>query len=1131
MFRGGKSAAEEKGYRPKSTTKRRLSSLESQPLTALEYFIYACAFIFVGVFAVVQGVFLFKLNFYEASREESRNPLGGNNQRSLLGESTDLAVFSSGKPIAGMSNRHRIEAMANATRREFTYWPPLDAIVAEDQLTGGNPQFLLDFAVLGFEKAGTNTLKLMMSGHKELLCPMQENYKLFINKPQDFIADMYGMHTGEDYKRCYSNNGDVYQPSSLEHIHKHFPETKLIVAIRHPIRLFESLYNARIQNLPDPNKKIPSPQERIGICQPQHNGACTDHAHLALWLYKFGKTLTMPEAEIEDIIKNTHSLETEQSSWPTTNKIFLVETSQLIDQDWFRQQELMDDLQAFLGLKNSFMNGIPPAHPAPTSDTQVIRDKRKIDICQDQYKNLREELMQGARESSLWIRERLTKSQDVFVSSPDFFEQALMSWMEDPCNPKANIKDKEFDTKTIESEIAFQAEDQPLLPVTPGELTKFDTSETWPALSEVVDDNDRLIGDPQFLLDFAIIGIEKCGTSTLMKWLGAHPDITCFQNEDTSIFDNSPGLLAKRLYKKYPGEKYKRGYKNPIDLFQPCASRIFQEIFPQTKLLVTLRHPVRYFESLHNFRIQNLPDPNDEFTPVLDRIGVCQQHSQGLCTDHAHFALWLYRLGKTVDMPKTDIQNRITEVHPWDARHATFPSTNKVFLTEMTQFMDNDETRNEALKQDLATFLELQHTFDQKAPHIVPGKVWSEESQEIRDSRKIDICEEQYRPLRDELMKGARESSVWIRTYFLASTDVFVSSPEYFEQAMRAWMTDPCEDESQQDPRALSNWPPLSALVNDEGAVIGDPQFLLDFAIIGVEKCGTSTLMIWLGGHPELQCPQEENYSLMSDNPGQLVQDAYAMAPYEDFKRGYKNPVDLFYPGTSMKYLDQYFPKTRLIVTLRNPIRYFESLYNFRIQNHNQGNWERSHINTPFERIGQCIDGSSDGCTEHAHFGLWLYRLGKTLSLPDSEMQRAFAEATPHGTIKLGPVKRMENPIFLTEMTQFADKDAARQTMLKEDLRDFLGLTENFSSGAPHKKPGKVWTSDIQTVRDSFKIDICREEFQPVRDVLLKGARETSAWIRESFIKAPDVYISSPEFFEDAMLAWMDDPCDELQQR
>jgi hypothetical protein len=308
----------------------------------------------------------------------------------------------------------------------------------------------------------------------------------------------------------------------------------------------------------------------------------------------------MPPAEIEDIIRNTHAYEANKTTLPTRNKIFLVETSQLVDQDWFRQEQLLQDLQVFLNLKDPFQNGIPPPHPAARKHDQDIRDRRKIDICQAEFVNLREELMQGARESSLWIRERFLKSPDVFVSSPEFVQQALLSWMDDPCDKRVQRR-HDFDTKTIEQEIPFTAEvKNAIIEVTPGSLKKFDTSETWPPLDEIVNGDNQLLADPQFLLDFAIIGVEKCGTSTLMKWLGAHPEVKCFQYEDQSLFLNQPGVLAKRLYQTFPGEKFKRGYKNPIDLFQPCVLKSFQEIFPETKLLLTIRHPVRYVSVLLN---------------------------------------------------------------------------------------------------------------------------------------------------------------------------------------------------------------------------------------------------------------------------------------------------------------------------------------------------------------------------------------------------------------------------------------------------------------------------------------------------------------------------------------------------
>lgn len=202
----------------------------------------------------------------------------------------------------------------------------------------------------------------------------------------------------------------------------------------------------------------------------------------------------------------------------------------------------------------------------------------------------------------------------------------------------------------------------------------------------------------------------------------------------------------------------------------------------------------------------------------------------------------------------------------------------------------------------------------------------------------------------------------------------------------------------------------------------------------------------------------------------------------------------------------------------------FQSLYNFRIQNHNEGNWKRTKILTPEERIGPCVGEAFDGCTEHAHFGLWLFWLGKTLDMPMTEMNKKFLDARPEGTKNL-KLKPMKNKVFLFEMSQFADTDVVRAQRLKDDLRHFLGVTQDFNGTAPHKVPGKKWTPEIQAVRDSYKMKICEDKHKQVREVLMQGARETSIWIREFFIKSPDVVVSSPEYFEQAMLNWMDDPC------
>lgn len=43
--------------------------------------------------------------------------------------------------------------------------------------------------------------------------------------------------------------------------------------------------------------------------------------------------------------------------------------------------------------------------------------------------------------------------------------------------------------------------------------------------------------------------------------------------------------------------------------------------------------------------------------------------------------------------------------------------------------------------------------------------------------------------------------------------------------------------------RTRSSLPPLDSIIDENMNIIGDPQPLLDFAIIGFGKCGTSTLM------------------------------------------------------------------------------------------------------------------------------------------------------------------------------------------------------------------------------------------------------------------------------------------------
>ena len=68
----------------------------------------------------------------------------------------------------------------------------------------------------------------------------------------------------------------------------------------------------------------------------------------------------------------------------------------------------------------------------------------------------------------------------------------------------------------------------------------------------------------------------------------------------------------------------------------------------------------------------------------------------------------------------------------------------------------------------------------------------------------------------------------------------------------------------------LTTLPPLESIVDRDGNVVGDPQHLLDWSIVGFGKCGTTTFMNWLDSHLQVRSLKGEDYSLVADDPGAL---------------------------------------------------------------------------------------------------------------------------------------------------------------------------------------------------------------------------------------------------------------------
>lgn len=121
---------------------------------------------------------------------------------------------------------------------------------------------------------------------------------------------------------------------------------------------------------------------------------------------------------------------------------------------------------------------------------------------------------------------------------------------------------------------------------------------------------------------------------------------------------------------------------------------------------------------------------------------------------------------------------------------------NPVFFFDVQQLADDNEERQNMFRKDVQNYLGLATDLPPLERHI-PGRSWSAKTQKEKDREKIDICDPKYVPVRRELMRISKKNSEWIRTVFLNSPNVFVSSRYYLEEVLSEWMKDPCSNETE----------------------------------------------------------------------------------------------------------------------------------------------------------------------------------------------------------------------------------------------------------------------------------------------------------------------------------------------
>ena len=116
---------------------------------------------------------------------------------------------------------------------------------------------------------------------------------------------------------------------------------------------------------------------------------------------------------------------------------------------------------------------------------------------------------------------------------------------------------------------------------------------------------------PRPLLDFAVIGFPKTGTSFMEHYL-FNTEETFIDNQENCFTDADMDMAAHLITTRGytlgettdDGYRVKNAVKCPKDLMGPYSVANYAKNFPDIKFVVSTRHPVWWFQSRYNYKLR-----------------------------------------------------------------------------------------------------------------------------------------------------------------------------------------------------------------------------------------------------------------------------------------------------------------------------------------------------------------------------------------------------------------------------------------------------------------------------------------------------------------------------------------------
>jgi len=417
----------------------------------------------------------------------------------------------------------------------------------------------------------------------------------------------------------------------------------------------------------------------------------------------------------------------------------------------------------------NFIEVDPHSYNSTSSPNPIEKREQLFDICHTDYTKFRYELIQETVKVGAWINDFLLQSDRIVIPNKEHFVKVLENFSIDPC-----ITTMEDLTK-IEHRVESRSQNN---------------------LKGITKDSIR---DDTDLVDFAIGGFAKCGTSTLMRVTSAAPQIYMGKKNQTKVgevHDIRKGLIDEfqdrykghRNYFSKDGKRSFNGFKAPEILQSQDFLVNMLNFLPSIDLVISTRHPVLHFQSAYNYKYRFINRTEHILPEPVDLIGACGHDchnnctrmvkNQNVCTRQSYFHYGLSRLRLTALDSEDEMElldHHPLSIHPsWSGR---------LFLIEIGQRTDTNSTRKDAWESAYEQFL-----------GIDPNSLrFSNQKRSARHDKIINICDERHRPVRELLLGVGKKASKWIREYLVGSDRVVLANREHFLALIEKWQYDPCE--------------------------------------------------------------------------------------------------------------------------------------------------------------------------------------------------------------------------------------------------------------------------------------------------------------------------------------------------